>query len=75
MVLYYQLTNIVSSMNIEKRMEKARNQVANLQGRQSELARDIDVSYQWLRKFASGDLVEPGAVKFDRLEAWLRRET
>lgn len=60
-------------MKIEKRIEKARSDVANLRGRQAEIARHLGVHYNWVRQFANGDLVEPGAVKFAHLEEWLEK--
>lgn len=33
----------------------------------------MGVHYNWVRKFASGHLVEPGAVKFAKLEKWLEK--
>lgn len=62
----------MSSNNIEKRIEKARRQVREREGQRAEIARHLGVHYNWVRKFASGALVEPGAIKFDHLEAWLK---
>jgi transcriptional regulator with XRE-family HTH domain len=59
-------------MTIEKRIERARIEVAKRLGEQAEIARAMGVSYSWLRRFISGKIVEPGAIKFDRLEQWLK---
>lgn len=60
---------------IEKRIEAARAKVAALKGRQAELARHLGVHYNWVRRFSSGELVEPGAVKFDHLEEWIKKHS
>lgn len=60
-------------MNIEKRIEKARESVKQAVGRHREIAAFLDVSYNWVRRFASGALQEPGAVKFAHLEEWLAK--
>lgn len=60
-----------STVTIEKRIEKARTAVSGRIGEQAEIARAIGVSYPWLRRFISGKIKEPGAVKFAKLEAWL----
>lgn len=60
-------------ISIEKRIEKAREAVRRRVGEQAGIARDIGVSYQWLRRFAAGILKEPGAVKFAHLEERLER--
>lgn len=62
-----------STVTIEKRIEKARQAVRERIGQQAEIARDLGVHYQWLRRFASGTLKEPGAVKFAHLEEWLAK--
>ena len=56
---------------MERRIEKARKQVADRVGQHREIAKALGVSYSWVRRFVAGTLVEPGAVKFARLEAWL----
>ena len=58
---------------IEKRIEAARAEVAALKGHQAELARHLGVHYNWVRRFADGTVREPGAIKFERLEEWLKR--
>lgn len=58
-------------MTIEKRIEKARQSVKSRIGQQAEIARSLGVHYQWVRRFASGALKEPGAIKFAHLEDWL----
>lgn len=60
-------------MNIEKRIEKARESVKQAVGRHREIAAFLDVSYNWVRRFASGALQEPGAVKFAKLEDLLAK--
>lgn len=60
-------------MTIEKRIEKAREAVKGLVGQHREIAKAMGVSYNWVRRFASGDLVEPGAAKFAKLEDWLAK--
>lgn len=60
-------------MTIEKRIEKARAEVSQRFGQQAQIARDLGVSYQWVRRFAGGTLKEPGAVKFAHLEEWLAK--
>jgi hypothetical protein len=58
-------------MNIEKRIEKAREAVRGSVGQHREIAKALGVSYNWVRRFASGALQEPGALKFAKLEEWL----
>jgi len=58
-------------MEIERRIEKARKAVKAAVGQHREIAAAVGVHYNWVRQFASGQLVEPGAVKFARLEKWL----
>lgn len=58
-------------MEIEKRIEKARKAVLQRVGQHRAIAEALGVHYNWVRKFASGALVEPGAIKFAKLEAWL----
>ena len=58
---------------IEKRIEAARKAVRQRVGQHRQIAVDLDVHYNWVRRFASGALVEPGAIKFDHLEEWLRK--
>lgn len=60
-------------MTIEKRIEAARKAVREHSGEQAQIARDIGVSYQWLRQFASGIIKDPSAVKFAHLEEWLAK--
>jgi transcriptional regulator with XRE-family HTH domain len=60
-------------MTIEKRIEKARQDVRSRLGQQREIARALGVHYNWVRRFASGELVEPGAIKFAHLEEWLAK--
>lgn len=60
-------------MIIEKRIEKARESVKQAVGRHREIAAFLDVSYNWVRRFASGALQEPGAIKFAKLEDWLAK--
>jgi hypothetical protein len=59
--------------DIEKRIERARRDVASRIGQQKQISQDLGVHYNWVRQFASGDLVEPGAVKFAHLEEWLEK--
>lgn len=79
MLVYWHIASILSSIEggklakIEKRIADARRQVAALKGQQAELARHLDVHYNWVRQFADGTLKEPGAVKFDHLEEWLKK--
>ena len=60
-------------MIVEKRIEKAREAVKASVGRHREIAATIGVSYNWVRRFASGALAEPGAIKFAKLEDWLAK--
>ena len=60
-------------MNIEKRITKAREAVKTSVGRHREIAKAVGVSYNWVRRFSSGALQEPGAVKFAHLEDWLAK--
>lgn len=60
-------------MNIEKRIETVRESVKQAVGHHREIAAAVGVSYNWVRRFASGALVEPGAAKFAKLEAWLAK--
>jgi hypothetical protein len=60
-------------MNIEKRIEKARESVKNSVGKHREIAQALGTSYNWVRRFASGALQEPGAIKFAKLEDWLAK--
>jgi hypothetical protein len=60
-------------MDIEKRIEKARKAVRDAAGQHRAIAEALGVHYNWVRKFASGALVEPGAVKFAKLEEWLSK--
>lgn len=60
-------------MNIDKRITKARESVNQAVGRHREIARALGVHYNWVRRFASGALVEPGAAKFAKLEDWLAK--
>jgi len=60
-------------MTIEKRIEKARDAVKASIGQHREIAKAVGVSYNWVRRFASGALAEPGAIKFARLEDWLAK--
>jgi hypothetical protein len=62
---------MVSTVEIEKRIEKARKAVVQRKGQHRAIAGALGVHYNWVRKFAAGTLVEPGAVKFAKLEAWL----
>jgi hypothetical protein len=60
-------------MNIEKRIEKARQEVKSRVGQHREIARALGVHYNWVRRFAAGALQEPGAIKFAHLEEWLAK--
>ena len=60
-------------MTIEKRIEKARKQVQERVGQHREIAAALGVHYNWVRRFASGVLKEPGAIKFAHLEEWLEK--
>lgn len=61
-------------MSIEKRIEKARESVKSRVGQHRAIALALGVHYNWVRRFASGALREPGAVKFAHLEAWLTKQ-
>lgn len=37
------------------------------------MSAQLDVSPEWLIKFASGEIQEPGALKFEELELWLEQ--
>lgn len=60
-------------MSIEKRIEKARESVKSAVGQHRAIAAALGVHYNWVRRFASGALQEPGAVKFAHLEEWLAK--
>jgi hypothetical protein len=60
-------------MSIEKRIEKARQDVKSRVGQHREIAKALGVHYNWVRRFASGALQEPGAIKFAHLEEWLEK--
>ena len=60
-------------MTIEKRIEKARESVKSAVGQHRAIAASLGVHYNWVRRFASGALAEPGAIKFARLEDWLSK--
>lgn len=60
-------------MTIEKRIDRAREAINARVGQHREIAKALGVSYNWLRRFASGALQEPGAVKFAKLEEWLAK--
>jgi transcriptional regulator with XRE-family HTH domain len=62
-----------AGMTIEKRIEQARRQVQERVGQHREIASALGVSYNWVRRFVSGALQEPGAIKFAHLEEWLKR--
>ena len=58
---------------IEKRIERAREAVRQRVGQHRAIAAALGVHYNWVRRFASGALQEPGAVKFAHLEEWLAK--
>ncbi len=60
-------------MSIEKRIELARKGVLERVGQHRAIAEALGVHYNWVRRFASGALQEPGAIKFAHLEAWLEK--
>lgn len=60
-------------MIIEKRIEKARQDVKSRVGQHRDIAKALGVHYNWVRRFASGVLAEPGAIKFANLEDWLAK--
>lgn len=60
-------------MTIEKRIERARGAVKGRIGQHREIAKALGVHYNWVRRFASGLLAEPGAIKFANLEDWLAK--
>jgi hypothetical protein len=60
-------------LSIEKRIEKARADVKARVGQHREIAAALDVSYNWVRRFADGSLKTPGADKFHYLEEWLAK--
>ena len=62
---------VSTPMDIEKRIERARKAVIAATGQHRAIAEALDVHYNWVRKFAAGTLVEPGSVKFAKLEKWL----
>lgn len=61
------------SSTIEKEIEKIRAETASRRGQHRAIAEALDVHYNWVRRFASGALVEPGAVKYAHLKDWLTR--
>lgn len=61
----------MSTPTIEKRIERAREEIRNRVGQHRAIAAALGVHYNWVRRFASGALKEPGAVKFAHLEEWL----
>lgn len=62
---------VSTGMDIEKRIERARKAVKDRVGQHRAIAEALGVHYNWVRKFSSGALAEPGAVKFAKLEEWL----
>ena len=56
-------------------IETARKQVNDFRGRYGEIAKAVGVSVKWVNKFAQGDLDEPGARKFEKLQRWLAENT
>lgn len=62
-----------TGVTIEKRIEKARQAVKERVGQHRAIAAALGVHYNWVRRFASGALQEPGAVKFAHLEEWLAK--
>ncbi len=59
------------STPIEQEIEEIRDELASRVGQHRAIASALDVHYNWVRRFASGELVEPGAVKYANLKQWL----
>ena len=55
-------------------IETARRRVNQFRGRYPEIAKAVGVSVRWVNKFAQGDLEEPGARKFEKLQRWLAQQ-
>jgi len=59
------------STSINKEIEEIRAEVIARVGQHRAIAADLGVHYNWVRRFASGELKEPGAVKYAHLKEWL----
>ena len=59
------------STPIEKEIEEIRAEIKARVGQHRAIAVDLGVHYNWVRRFASGELKEPGAVKYAHLREWL----
>lgn len=60
------------SIPIEQEIEKIRAEVRARTGQHRAIAEALNVHYNWVRRFASGVLVEPGAIKYAHLKDWLK---
>lgn len=56
---------------IEKEIEETRAEVKARVGQHRAIAAALGVHYNWVRRFASGELKEPGAIKYAHLKDWL----
>ncbi len=56
---------------IEKEIEDIRAEVRARVGQHRAISAALGVHYNWVRRFASGDLAEPGAIKYAHLKEWL----
>lgn len=59
------------STEITKEIEETRSELKSRVGQHKAIAAALGVHYNWVRRFASGDLREPGAVKYANLKEWL----
>ena len=56
---------------IEQEIEEIRADLKSRVGQHRAIAAALDVHYNWVRRFAFGELKEPGAVKYAHLRDWL----
>ncbi len=60
------------STPIEQEIEEIRAEVQARVGQHKAISEALGVHYNWVRRFVSGELVEPGAIKYSHLKQWLR---
>ena len=59
------------STHIEQEIEEIRVEIKARVGQHRAISKALGVHYNWVRRFASGELKEPGAVKYAHLKAWI----
>jgi len=59
------------STSIEQEIEEIRAEVQARVGQHRAISEALGVHYNWVRRFVSGELKEPGAVKYAYLKDWL----